>query len=156
VSGRGRHLLGKATQQIDTLAATLAGAGESALPRPCPGRDKLGDGTVGAVAMHTTENYKRIAGFLTGTAGPGTGHHAGEHAADYRAEDLDFEELLDRLSAAKDAFAVLGELDDAALDTVPAAGDVRFADGKRTLEQIVESMLKHQRHQVDAIRGALA
>jgi hypothetical protein len=28
---------------------------------------------------------------------------------------------------------------------------MRFADGERTLEQILASLLKHQRHQVDAL-----
>jgi hypothetical protein len=31
-----------------------------ALHLPCAGREKLGDGTVGAVAMHTADNYLRI------------------------------------------------------------------------------------------------
>jgi hypothetical protein len=51
---------------------------------------------------------------------------------------------------------VLGELDDVALDAAPPAGDMRFADGERTLEQVVASILKHQRHQVDALAAALA
>jgi hypothetical protein len=32
---------------------------------------------------------------------------------------------------------------------------MRFADGQRTLEQVVASLLEHQRHQVDSIAAAL-
>jgi len=64
--------------------------------------------------------------------------------------------LLDRLSAARDAFAPLANLTDEQLDTVPAASDMRFCDGQRTLEQIVTSLLNHQSHQVAALRAALA
>jgi hypothetical protein len=35
------------------------------LARPCPGRGKLGDGTVGAVATHTTDSYHHVAGSRT-------------------------------------------------------------------------------------------
>jgi hypothetical protein len=156
MSTRAQRLLEETTRQIDTLADRLARAGEAALARPCRGRDKLGDGTVGAVAMHTTDNYHRVAGFLRATAGAGAGHRASAHGAGYRAEDVALGDLLDRLEAAKHALAVLAELDDGALDAVRPAGDMRFADGERTLEQIVASILKHQRHQVDALGAALA
>jgi hypothetical protein len=33
---------------------------------------------------------------------------------------------------------------------------MKFADGERTLEQILASILKHQRHQVDTLAAALA
>lgn len=57
MSTRGQRLLEEATQQIDMLADSLAKAGAVALARPCPGRGKLGDGTVGAVATHTTDRH---------------------------------------------------------------------------------------------------
>jgi hypothetical protein len=152
MSTRARRLLQEATQQIDTLADGLARAGDAALAWPCPGRGKLGDGTIGAVAKHTTDNYHRVAAFVRATASAGPK----PHAPGYRAEDVDLGALLGRLEAAKDALAVLGELDDVALDAAPPAGDMRFADGERTLEQVVASILKHQRHQVDALAAALA
>ena len=155
MSTRTQRLLEEATQQIDTLADNLTRAGEAALARPCPGRGKLGDGTVGAVATHTTDNYRRVAGFLRATAGAGARHPASMHGARYGAEDVDLGDLLGRLEAAKHELAVLAELD-GALDTVPAAGDMKFADGERTLEQILASILKHQRHQVDTLAAALA
>ena len=33
---------------------------------------------------------------------------------------------------------------------------MKFADGERTLEQIVASLLKHQRHQVAALAAGLS
>jgi hypothetical protein len=33
---------------------------------------------------------------------------------------------------------------------------MKFADGRRTLEQTIASLLKHQRHQVDSLAAALA
>jgi hypothetical protein len=33
---------------------------------------------------------------------------------------------------------------------------MRFADGERTLQQILANLLKHQRHQVDALAAALS
>jgi hypothetical protein len=152
MSSRAQHLHDEVTRQIDTLTDGLARAGEAALAWPCPGRGKLGDGTVGAVAMHTTDNYHRVAAFVRTTASAGPNPHAPR----YRAENVDLGALLGRLEAAKDALAVLGELDDGALDAAPPAGDMRFADGERTLAQIAASILKHQRHQVDAVVAALA
>jgi hypothetical protein len=81
---------------------------------------------------------------------------ASPHGAGYRAEDVAVSDLLDRLESAKHALAVLARLDDGTLDAVPLAGDMKFADGERTLEQIVTSVLNHQRHQVDALAAALA
>jgi hypothetical protein len=33
---------------------------------------------------------------------------------------------------------------------------MKFADGRRTLEQTIASLLNHQRHQVDSLAAALA
>jgi hypothetical protein len=65
------------------------------------------------------------------------------------------DDLLQRLSAARDALGLLAELSDEQLDAVPPAGGMRFCDGRRTLEQIMSSLFKHQRHQVDALKRAL-
>jgi hypothetical protein len=152
MSTRGQRLLEEAIEQIDALADSLDRGGEAALALPCRGRGKLGDGTVAAVAMHTADNYRRLAGFL-GVTTPGAATHqpAGAHGAGHRAVNITLDGLLDRLAAAKDALAVLAGVDDATLDAVPPPADMKFADGERTLEQIVASILKHQRHQVDAL-----
>jgi hypothetical protein len=122
---------------------------------PCPARGKLGDGTVGATAAHTAGNYDRIAAFLTATVDGHSGHPSSGHDREHRMENVELGGLLERLSAARDALAPLAELRDEQLDLVPPAGEMRFCDGRRTLEQILFSLLKHQRHQVDAVMAAV-
>jgi len=67
MSRRAQHLHQTVERQIAELAEWLSAAGEQALTQPCPGREKLGDGTIGAVAAHTIDNYHRIGLFLAGT-----------------------------------------------------------------------------------------
>jgi hypothetical protein len=155
------------------------------LSLPCPGREKLGDGTVAALALHTADSYLRIAGFLQATgqmagANAGarqgrhriprlllarghaprghaeSGHDEGTHDGDYTADNVDLHGLLERLSAGRDALSLLADLTDERLDTVPPTGSFRFCDGQRTLEQVVASLLNHQGHQVGALRAAVA
>jgi hypothetical protein len=148
VSSRAQRLHETADGQIVELIALLAAAGDADLDRPCPGRDKLGDGSVGAVATLMTGNSERIAQYLAGG-----GHVPGNHAGGTRAAGV---ELVARLAVARDALAAVAGFPDERLDSVPAAGEMRFADGERTLEQVVASMLKHQQHQIDAVASALA
>jgi hypothetical protein len=182
--GRGIRLLETANGQISELIALLSAGGEAVLSHPVPGREKMGDGSLAACAMHTAERYQLIAEFL-GAAGQmpasragrgrsrhriprfllarghGPGGHAemrhekGMHDGAYAAVDLDLDGLLERLSSARDAFGLLAELTDERLDTVPPAGTFRFCDGQRTLEQVLVSLLKHQGHQIDAIKAAV-
>jgi hypothetical protein len=49
VSARTEQLHATAEAQIDELIALMATLDEAALRLPCPGREKLGDGTVGAL-----------------------------------------------------------------------------------------------------------
>jgi hypothetical protein len=70
--------------------------------------------------------------------------------------DVDRDGLLDELARRRAELGALADLTDGQLDGVPAASeDMRFCDGRRTLEQVLGSALKHQGHQVDAIRAAL-
>jgi hypothetical protein len=156
VSLRAQQLQATADRQIAKLAERLSTAGEQALARPCPGRAKLGDGTVGAVAAHTTDNYHRIARFVSAIRDGGEKHEPGQHDEGSRASEVDVDVLLGRLAAAQDALTTIGELSDEQLDAVPPPGEMKFADGQRTLEQIVASLLKHQRHQVDALGAGLS
>lgn len=164
--------------QLSGLIDLLSARDDAALGLPCPGREKLGDGTVAACASHTAENYLRIAAFLRGedhqpvthSGDRGRGHripsflrgrsHRGgpdqhTHSAPHNAENVNRDGLLERLSAGRNAFDVLTELTDEQLDTVPPASDMKFCDGKRTLEQIVTNLLNHQSHQLDALKAAL-
>jgi hypothetical protein len=144
---RAAALFATATDQISELIDLLATQGDAVLMLPCPGRGKLGDGTVGATAAHTAASYHRIAAFLEGTADADGGEH--------QAPSPDRDDLLERLSSARHALASLAQLTDEQLDVVPAASEMRFCDGRRTLEQILSSLLKHQRHQIDAVKAAV-
>jgi hypothetical protein len=155
VGERGTQLLDTADRQISELIGLLSTAGAAALKRACPGRGRLGDGTVGATASHTTDNYHRVAGFVETTVGHG-GHAPVGHGSGYTAENIDLDRLLERLVAAKGALAVLADLSDEQLDVVPPAGDMKFCDGQRTIGQVVTGVLKHQRHQIDAVKAAVA
>jgi hypothetical protein len=153
---RGTRLAGTTDRQISELIGLLAAAGGTALNLPCPGRQRLGDGTVGAIASHTADGYHRIAAFLETTVEESHGGHApGGHGAGYSAANVHLGDVLARLLAAKGALALLADLSDEQLDVVPSAGDMKFCDGQRTLERVVTSLLKHQRHQIDAVTTAL-
>jgi hypothetical protein len=149
MSERGTRLRNTVDGQISELSAIFASLEEAALRLPCPGREKLGDGTVAACASHTAENYHRIAGFLAG-------HSEERHDHAYSAQNADVHALLERLSSARASLSLLADLTDKQLDAVPPASGTRFADGQRTLEQVVTSMLKHQSHQIEALKAAVA
>jgi hypothetical protein len=74
---------------------------------------------------------------------------------DYTADNVDLHDLLDLLSAGRDALSLLADLTDERLDTAPPTGSFRFCDGQRTLEHVVASLLNHQAHQIDALRAAV-
>jgi hypothetical protein len=59
---RGTQLLETANAQTDELIGLISTGGEAALRLPCPGREKLGDGTVAACALHTADNYPESPG----------------------------------------------------------------------------------------------
>jgi hypothetical protein len=159
---RGTQLQQTADGQISELIALISTRGEAALRLPCPGREKLGDGTVAACAMHN-DNYHWMAGFLRGHSGGGHAriakflHRHGEdkHQDNYQADNIDLPALLERLSAGKAALSILADLAEAQLDTVPPASEMKFCDGQRTLQQVVTSLLNHQSHQLDALRMAI-
>jgi hypothetical protein len=185
MSERGIQLRETADRQIFELIGLFSARGEAAFSLPCPGREKLGDGTVAALALHTADSYLRIAGFLQATSQmPGAqggegqgghriprfrlarghaprghadgGHDEGTHDRDYTAENVDLHGLLERLSAGRDALSLLADLADERFDVVPPTGSFRFCDGQRTLEQVVASLLNHQGHQIDAMKAAVA
>ena len=175
MSERATQLVQMADGQLSEMIGLLSTRDEAALSLPCPGRAKLADGTVGAVATHTADNYVRIAGFIAADAtAPPThsthrsfrsiasrlGRHGrGEHGPWMHgpggAGTTDRAGVLDRLSKGREAMLLVAEFTDEQLDTVPAASDMKFCDGQRTLEQIVTNLLNHQSHQLDAVKAAL-
>ena len=64
MSQSGVQLQQAADAQIAELIDLLSTRDPSALKLQCRGRERLGDGTVAASAMHTADNYHRIADFL--------------------------------------------------------------------------------------------
>jgi hypothetical protein len=180
---RGKRLHATADAQFAELINLISTLDEAALRRPCPGRENLGDGTVGASARHTADNYQRIAGFIqtsdrmSRTHGPvqhgshriprflgAIGHRpadhaeqgpgAGQHDKGYTADDIDPGVVIAQLSASRDALGRIAALSDRQLDAVPPKDSFRFCDGQRTLEQVLASLLKHQSHQLDALKAA--
>jgi hypothetical protein len=156
MSRRAQQLHKTADGQIAELTERLSTVGTEGLTRPCPGREKLGDGTIGAVAAHTTDNYHRIARFVAAIRDAGEQHQPDQHGDGYHAPKIKLDVLLARLATARDALATIGQLSDEQLDSVPPAAEMRFADGERTLVQILASLLKHQDHQVNALAAGLA
>jgi hypothetical protein len=168
---RARRLHATADGQIAELIGLMSTVDQATLRLPCPGRDKLGDGTIGAAARHAADNYRRIATFVraSGLAHGPAGHrehghaehgHAergaggGQHERKYTADSVDLTDLVDQLSTARGALGHIAELTDSQLDATPPKDSFRFCDGQRSLEQVVASLLKHQGHQVDAIKEA--
>jgi hypothetical protein len=149
MSERGIQLQEMANRQIAALIDLFSTRGDAILSLPCPGREKLGDGSVAACASHTADSYDRIAGFVDGRA-------AGVHGGEYLTEDVDRQDLLGRLSAAGLALNTLADLTDEQLDAVPAARGMKFCDGHRTLERILTNLLRHQGHSVDALKASVA
>jgi hypothetical protein len=180
MSERARELSATADGQIAELIDLLSTLDQAALDRPCPGREKLGDGTIGAAARHTADNYERIAEFVLTSdqlsAAHGghriprflrvLGHGPRDHANDdqgatrhdhgYSAENIDLDAVLEQLNASRSALARIAELNDSQLDAIPPRDSFRFCDGQRTLEQVLASLLKHQAHQVEAFKTAVA
>ena len=154
MNDRSSQLLKTADRQITDLTALLSTADADTLRRPCPGREKLGDGTVVAVAQHIADTYLRISEFL-----PIRREHSRfgqtDHRHTHRTEHVELPELIERLAAGRQALSPLADLTDAHLDAVPPAAQSRFCDGTRTTEQVLAAMLKHQAHQIDTLKTAI-
>jgi hypothetical protein len=184
---RAQELSATVDRQIAELIDLLSTLDQAALHRRCPGREKLGDGTIGAAARHTADNYQRIAGFVQTSdrvsathqpaqhsehripkflrvLGHGPQDHANhdhargtdEHDNGYTAETIDLDVVVEQLGASRDTLGRIAELTDIQLDQAPPKDSFRFCDGQRTLEQVLASLLKHQSHQVDSLKSALA
>lgn len=177
MSERAARLSETADRQISELTELLQAADQAALSLPCPGREKLGDGTVGALAKHTADNYRRIAEFVAAGAEQSVRHgqaqsvghgrlsqasvhaapeHGADHTQQYAADAVTLRVLRGQLSAARHQLARIRVLTDAQLDTIPPSGSFRFCDGQRTVEQVLSGLLKHQGRQIDALKAAVA
>lgn len=184
MTDRAQVLAAAAQGQIAELVELLSTLDQAALCRPCRGREKLGDGTIGAALRHAADNYQRIAGFVeTGARRSGAHQPAGhgghripkflralghgpqahapqDHGADrhdngYTADKVDIGLVVEQLNSYRDTLGRIAELTDRQLDQVPPKDSFRFCDGQRTLEQVLAGLLKHQHHQVQTIKAAL-
>jgi hypothetical protein len=180
---RAERLHATADEQIAELIELASTLDEATARLPCPGREKLGDGTIAASVRHTADNYERIGVFINAsdemsgahgrrgahsapsavrglghgpTRNPEHGPEANQHDRQYTADNLDLSALIQQLSASRSAMRRLAGLADTQLDAIPPDGSFRFCDGQRTLAQVLTSLLKHQRHQVDTVRAAVA
>jgi hypothetical protein len=185
MSERASQLHAAVDEQVGELLDLVSTMDETTSHLPVPGRAKLGDGTVAANARHTAENYQRIADFVSETdhvpaphepaqarahrpprflgrlrhkpphGRHGPGGDPGQHEAPYTADNTDLGALIEQLGYTRASLARVAELSDGELDDVPPAGSFRFADGKRTVEQVLSGLFKHQRHQIDVLKTAV-
>jgi hypothetical protein len=184
MTDRGMQLHAAAYGQTTELLALSSTLNAQTVRLPCPGREKLGDGTIAASLRHTADNYQRIAAFVQtsdGMAdkramagagghrvprflralGDGPAHHSdhapdgGPHQDRCTASDIDLDRLAEQLSTTRDALGRIAELSDTQLNTIPPKDSFRFCDGQRTLEHVLASLLKHQSHQIQALKEAL-
>jgi hypothetical protein len=184
MSERATRLHLTADRQISELLGLISTLDEDSSRRPCPGREKLGDGTVAACARHAADNYQRIAAFLATSDRISAGHepsqHGGHrmprflrsrghgpesHAGDgsgaafndgpYTADNTDLGLLARQVSTTRERIGRIAELTDNQLAAIPPEGTFRFCDGYRTVEQVLASLLKHQAHQLDALKATV-
>lgn len=180
---RAQILAATAQAQMTELIELLTTLDEVVLQAPCSGREKLGDGTIGAAVQHTADNYQRIAGFVDTSSRMSAGHqpaaqgkhhipkfmrvsgHAvqehvpadhgtGGHDDGYTAKNVDVGSVLEQLDTCRDKLGQIAELTDRQLHQVPPKDSFRFCDGQRTLEQVLAGLLKHQAHQLQALSSS--
>ena len=170
MSERAEQLQTTAATQIGELIDLVSTANDATLHRPCPGREKLGDGTIGASAAHTADNYQRIGTFVATSQRMANRHDSRQpdrhripsvlraigHQSGYTAETVQPTEIASRLTVARQDLARIAQLTDQHLDAIPPKDSFRFCDGQRTLEQVLAALLKHQDHQVQTLKTALA
>jgi hypothetical protein len=182
VTERANQLHLTADRQIAELLGVISTLDEDTSRLPCPGREKLGDGTVAACARHAADNYERIAAFVIsgdrmsdepfengGHRKPrfarSRGHgpqahddHGSErafHDGPYTAGSTDLALVARQLSTTRDTLRQIAALTDSQLDAVPPEGAFRFCDGQRTLDHVLANLLKHQARQLDALKAAI-
>lgn len=75
-----KQLHATADRQIAELIGLITTLDEPTSRLPCPGREKLGDGTIGASARHTADNYQRLAAFVQTSDRMSETHAPNQHA----------------------------------------------------------------------------
>jgi hypothetical protein len=172
MSERGTALMTKAGRQLDEIAAFLGTLNQADLAKPCAdgsagdtvdaaAAHRAGD-TVGATASHMADGYDHLGrllpttGYVPGSQ-PGGDHHSHDHSHDHdhaRVPEA-LPDLRARLMGGKARIALLADLTDEQLDSVPPAVGL-FADGRRTLEQVIEAVIAHQAAHFATLKRAVA
>ena len=84
----------------------------------------------------------------------GRGHRPPDHGSGYTAGSANSHEISAQLSAVRALLPTIASLTDEQLSAVPPEESFRFCDGKRTVEEVLRALLKHQSRQLDTIRAA--
>jgi hypothetical protein len=166
MSARGIDLMTKASRQLDEIAEFLGTLEETDLGKPCAdesagetvgaaGAHGGGD-TVGETAAHMADGYDQL-GRLLQTTGyvPGSPTTGDNHKHDHARTPEALPDLLARLVGGKARIALLADLTDEQLDSVPPAVGM-FSDGRRTLEQVLEAVIAHQAAHLATLKRAVA
>lgn len=161
MSERGTASMTKASRQLDEMAAFCGALDEEDLRKPCL-KDDAGS-TVGAVAAHMVEipaylgQFLWATGYVTGSPTTGDSHSHGPNHRHAGSEVLpDLPDLMGRLSDGKSSISLLAGLTDEQLESVPPAGSGRFADGRRSLERVIDAIIAHQAALLVMLKRAVA
>jgi hypothetical protein len=159
----------RVSQQFDEITEFFGTLTDADLRKPCPDKDgDVAGDTVGPAAAHLAEGYHRLGRFLRSagyapgspatTHGYGHGHghdHQRAQAPEAVPDVLDVPGLLDWLIDGKAAIGLLADLSDEQLDSVPARVN-QFADGRRTLAQVIDETFAHQAAHLATLKRAVA
>lgn len=162
MDGHGIEPMEKVRQQLHESTAVFAALDDAHLSKPCPNENGDATGTVATAAAHLAEGYTRLGRFLHSTgyvaAVPASDHdHGHAHGDGHRhaPPPTTVADVLELLHRAEQPVALLGDLTDKQLDSVPAKAN-RFTDGNRTLRQVINEMASHQEAHLTAIKQVLA
>lgn len=161
MSERGAELAAKLSRQVDEIAEFFGTLHDADLRGPC--HDEAGGdagNTVGAAAAHLAEGYHRLGQFLRSAGyvpgSPSTDDHEHDHGHGHQHTHVPqaVRVVLERLVAGKTPIGFLADLTDERLDGVPPRAN-RFADGHRTLQQVIDEVIAHQAAHLATLRRAV-
>jgi len=149
--------MAKVLDQLDQARAMLASADDADLHRPYV--DREGDhsaNSVGTAALHFVEGYQKIgrllkgAGYVSSSFSDSTTqpHGHGRH------NEAELSDVVKGLDAAKVRLTLLADLTDEQLDSVPGIRN-QWADGERTLLDVLDTIIDHQAGHLASLGDAL-
>ena len=167
---RGSRLAALAEDQIAQTVEFMSGLSEADLHIPCP--DDRGGSSIGGVAVHAGKGYGQAVRFLqalgimlddpsavTGAQSQayammhgGRGHGHDHDHADEHVHNLDDTIAQLKVDSAK-ASEVMCKLTDEQYSLIPPAIGT-MSDGRKNLEQVIESAVEHQRAHLQRMEQA--